>query len=49
LIEKALLQDHELISHIPLYNQIIPWALRQSVDVPHRADNRIDWRALRVN
>ncbi len=49
LIEKALVQDHELISHIPLYNQVIPWAATQKVDVPHRADNRIDWRYLKVN
>ncbi|MBO9679747.1 MAG: ABC transporter substrate-binding protein [Acidovorax sp.] len=48
LIEQALLKDHALISHIPLYNQIIPWAATQKVDIIHRADNRIDWRALRV-
>jgi len=48
LIEKALLQDHEHISHIPLYNQVIPWAATQKVELPHRADNRIDWRALKV-
>jgi peptide/nickel transport system substrate-binding protein len=49
LIEKALLQDHESISHIPLYNQVIPWATTTKVNVPHRADNRIDWRLLKVN
>ena len=49
LIEKALIQDHALISHIPLYNQVIPWAASQKVDVLHRADNRIDWRVLKVN
>ena len=49
LIEKALLQDHESISHIPLYNQVIPWATTTKVDVPHRADNRIDWRLLKIN
>lgn len=49
LIEKVLVQDHDLISHIPLYNQVIPWAATQKVDVPHRADNRIDWRYLKVN
>ena len=49
LIEKALIQDHALISHIPLYNQVIPWAASQKVDVLHRADNRIDWRILKVN
>ena len=49
LIEKALLQDHQDISHIPLYNQVIPWAATSKVEVPHRADNRIDWRLLKVN
>ncbi len=49
LIEKALIADHELISHIPLYNQIIPWAATQKVDIVHRADNRVDWRILKVN
>ena len=49
LIEKALLADHELVSHIPLHNQIIPWAMKKTVDLPHRADNQIDWRALKVN
>ena len=49
LIEKALIADHEFISHIPLHNQIIPWAMRKTVDIPHRADNLIDWRALKVN
>ncbi len=49
LIEKALLQDHQEISHIPLYNQVIPWAAKTRVEVPHRADNRIDWRLLKVN
>ncbi len=48
LIEQALLKDHELISHIPLYNQVIPWAATQKVELPHRADNRIDWRVLKV-
>ena len=49
LIEKALLADHELVSHIPLHNQVIPWAMKKSVDLPHRADNLIEWRALKVN
>jgi len=48
LIERALVQDHEFISHIPLYNQVIPWAATIKVDVPHRADNRIDWRLLKM-
>ena len=49
LIEKALELSHNDVSHIPLHNQIIPWALKKNVDVVHRADNRIDWRLVKVN
>ena len=30
------------VSHIPLHNQMIPWAMRKNIDVVHRADNRLD-------
>ncbi len=49
LIEKALILSHEDVSHIPLHNQIIPWAMKKNIDVVHRADNRIDWRLVKVN
>ena len=49
LIEKALLADHELVSHMPLHNQVIPWAMKKTVDRPNRADNWIEWRALNLN
>ena len=49
LIEQALIKEHELVSHIPLYNQVIPWAGTKKVEIIHRADNRIDWRDLEVN
>lgn len=49
LIEKALELSHEDVSHLPLHNQIIPWAMKKSIDVVHRADNRIDWRLIKVN
>jgi peptide/nickel transport system substrate-binding protein len=31
--------------HIPLHDQVIPWAMRKNVTVIHRADNRLvaDW------
>jgi len=31
--------------HIPLHDQVIPWAMRKNVNVIHRADNRlvVDW------
>lgn len=49
LIEKALELSHQDVSHIPLHNQIIPWVMKKNVDLVHRADNRIDWRLVKVN
>ena len=49
LIEKVLLNEHKTISHIPLFNLITPWAASKKVQIPTRADNYIDWRALKVN
>jgi peptide/nickel transport system substrate-binding protein len=49
LIEKALELSHQDVSHIPLHNQIIPWAMKKNIDMVHRADNRIDWRLVKVN
>ncbi|WP_326534946.1 ABC transporter substrate-binding protein [Pseudorhodoferax sp.] len=49
LIEKALILSHEDVSHLPLYNQVIPWAMKKNIEVVHRADNRLDWRLIKVN
>ncbi len=49
LIEQALLLSHQDVSHIPLHNQVIPWAMKKNIGLYHRADNRIDMRAVRVN
>lgn len=49
LIERALLLSHEDVSHIPLHNQVIPWAMKKKVHVVHRADNRLDVRLLKVD
>jgi len=48
LMTKALAMANEDVAYLPLHNQIIPWAMKKSVDVIHRADNRIDWRVLKV-
>jgi peptide/nickel transport system substrate-binding protein len=37
------------VSHIPLHNQVIPWAMKKNVELTHRADNRIDMRGVKVN
>ncbi len=49
LIEQALVLSHQDVSHIPLHNQVIPWAMKKNIDMYHRADNRIDMRAVKVN
>jgi peptide/nickel transport system substrate-binding protein len=49
LLTEALQLSNDTVSHIPLFNSIIPWAMKKNVEVIHRADNRIDWRFVRVN
>jgi peptide/nickel transport system substrate-binding protein len=48
-LTEGLQLSNETVSHIPLHNQIIPWAMKKSVEVTHRADNRLDWRLIKVN
>jgi peptide/nickel transport system substrate-binding protein len=48
LIERALQLSHDDVAYLPLHNQIIPWAMKDKVEVYHRADNRIDVRSLRM-
>ena len=49
LLTEALQVAADDVSHIPLHNQIIPWAMKKNIDVVHRPDNRIDWRLVKVN
>ena len=48
LIEKALQLSHDEVAYLPLHNQIVPWAMKSTIDMVHRADNRIDMRTVRV-
>jgi peptide/nickel transport system substrate-binding protein len=48
-LTEGLQLSNDTVSHIPLHNQIIPWAMKKSVEVVHRADNRLDWRLIKVN
>jgi peptide/nickel transport system substrate-binding protein len=41
LIRRALEIHNAEIHHIPLHRQVIPWASRANVEVPHRADNQV--------
>lgn len=46
---KAAFRDHnEQVHHIPLHRQVIPWAMRESVDAIHRADNGLEWRWITI-
>ena len=49
LIADALLIHNREVMHIPLHNQVIPWAMRKNVTVVHRADNRLEARWVRVD
>ena len=46
---EGLQLSNDTVSHIPLHNQIIPWAMKKNVDLVHRPDNRLDWRLIKVN
>jgi peptide/nickel transport system substrate-binding protein len=49
LISKALALHNQDVVHIPLHNQVIPWAMKKNVTVHHRADNRVDIRWVKLN
>jgi len=49
LLTEGLQLSNDTVSHIPLHNQIIPWAMKKNIEVVHRADNRLDWRLIKVN
>jgi peptide/nickel transport system substrate-binding protein len=40
---------NQQVMHIPLHNQVIPWAMRKNVTVVHRADNRLEASWVRIN
>ncbi len=48
-IHEALLAHNAQTNHIPLHRQVIPWASRTNVSVPHRADNFVTpyWATLK--
>jgi peptide/nickel transport system substrate-binding protein len=42
LIKAALAEWKAQVHTIPLHRQVIPWAVRQNVEVVHRADNWLE-------
>jgi len=45
MIVEALQLHSQDVGHIPLHDQVIPWAMKKNVDALHRADNRmvVEW------
>ena len=41
--------QNDTVAHIPLYNPVIPWAMKKNIEVAHRSDNRLDWTLTKVN
>jgi len=49
IIARALMMHNQQVMHIPLHNQVIPWAMRKNVTVVHRADNRLEASWVRID
>ncbi len=49
LIAEALLIHNKNVMHIPLHNQMIPWAMQKKVNVVHRAQNRLEAHWARID
>ncbi len=48
-IREALRLYREDVPHIPLHHQMIPWAMRGNVTIPHMANNQPYFRWARMN
>ncbi|MGG5808232.1 ABC transporter substrate-binding protein [Falsiroseomonas sp. CW058] len=48
-IREALRIYREDVPHIPLHHQMIPWAMRSNVTIPHAANNQPYFRWMVVN
>ena len=49
MLTEALQLSNDTVSHLPLHDQVIPWAMKKNVELVHRADNRVDMRTVKVN
>ncbi len=48
LIESALAEHSAQVLNVPLHRQVIPWAMRTSINVVHRADNWLMGEWVRI-
>jgi peptide/nickel transport system substrate-binding protein len=48
IIRQAIAEHNAQVHHVPLHRQMIPWAMRSTVTVVHRADNApsMEWITL---
>ena len=49
LIREAHLMHNVDVAHIPLHNQVIPWAMKNTIKAVHRADNRLEMRWVQID
>ena len=47
MLTEALQLSNDTVSHIPLHDQVIPWAVKKNIELVHRADNRVDMRTVK--
>ena len=48
-VREALRLYREDVPHIPLHHQMIPWAVRSNIQIPHSANNQPYFRWMTVN
>ena len=48
MLTEALQLSNDTVSHIPLHDQVIPWAMK-NIELVHRADNRVDMRTVKIH
>jgi peptide/nickel transport system substrate-binding protein len=49
MMQAAWRRVTEEIIYIPMYHQVLVWAMRRNVDAPLRPDNWLEIRWVRVN
>ncbi|MNS74489.1 Heme-binding protein A precursor [compost metagenome] len=49
MLTEGLQLSNDTVSHLPLYDQMIPWAMKRNIDMVHRADNRVDIKLVTIN
>ena len=48
LVKAALQRHKDQVLTLPLHRQVVPWAMRQNIDVVHRADNWLEFSWVRI-